>query len=313
MSGLELYILLLFGYIRNLHKKRVVLQNIKKKGYSLVFKNIDYRILIYTAKAFSFIFNRNYGLNNSFRQTHRNILGFQCNTTHHFCVMRQRILKNALIYDNKQLLKQLENCATEIRNYLDENNISSPVIFSPLHTVSDIIQTVIAVLVTKKPAIVVSLHDSMEPLDSKQNNNSRDIFIEQFNPQTMKGNAGSEFHDIIFSLTENKKNLVIFPDAIPECTTKLANKKMKTYPVKMFERNCELHTGLPVFSRLLKQKSLFYSLSLDPRNNLKINILDCIEHHEVERKMPVLIANCIRKYSNEWILWHYTSFFSYNY
>ncbi|SQA98785.1 Uncharacterised protein [Cedecea neteri] len=28
---------------------------------------------------------------------------------------------------------------------------------------------------------------------------------------------------------------------------------------------------------------------------------------------PNWVEDCIRKYNNEWTLWHYTSFFSYNY
>lgn len=313
MSVLELYILLFFSYMRNVYKKRTILQNIRGEINAFIFKRIDYRLLIAVAKVFSVMFNRNYGLNDSFSQTHNNILGFPCTVSHHFCVIRQRILKKALLYDNKQLSKQLEICAAEIRHYLDKKNIQSPVIFAPLHTVSDIIQTVIAALVTKKPAVVVSLHDSMGMLEAKQDNNSQGISIEQFNPEVMEGNAGSGFHDVIFSLTENMKSLVIFPDAIPECTTKMAKKKMKTFSVKMFGKSCELHTGLPVFSRLLKQKVLFYSLSLDQGNNLKLKVLDCVEHNEVEKKMPELITDCIQNNSREWILWHYTSFFSYNY
>ncbi|ATF90582.1 hypothetical protein CO704_00050 [Cedecea neteri] len=252
-------------------------------------------------------------MNDSFRQTHYNILGYDSDITHHVCVIQQRILKNALIYENKQLLNQLENCAKEIRNYIYENKISSQIIFAPLHTVSDIIQTTIAALVTKKPTIVVSVYDSMAALDAKQNNNSQGISIEQFNPESMTGNSGSEFHNIVSSLLENQKNLVIFPDAIPECTTRFTNKKMKTYSVKMFGNSCELHTGLPVFSRLLKQKALFFSINFDQKNNLKMNVIDCMGHKEMEQRMPQLVEDCIRKYNNEWTLWHYTSFFSYNY
>lgn len=313
MSGLEFYILLLSGHIRRLYKKRILIQSFKDKVYSLFFKHIDYRLLIYFAKKYSWLFNKNYGVNKSFKQTHYNILGYHSDITHHVCVIQQRILKNALIHQNKQLLNQLENCAAEIRNYIDENKISSQIIFAPLHTVSDIIQATIAALVTKKPAVVVSVYDSMAALDARQNNNSQGISIEQFNPESMSGNSGSEFHDIVSSLLENQKNLVIFPDAIPECTTRFAKKKMKTYSVKMFGNSCELHTGLPVFSRLLKQKALFYSINLDRKNNLKMNVIDCIGHKEMELKMPQLVESCIRKYNNEWILWHYTSFFSYNY
>ncbi len=313
MSGLEFYILLLSGHIRKLYKKRRFLQSVKDKSHYLFFKYIDYRLLIYFAKKYSWLFNRSYGMNNSFRQTHYNILGYHSEITHHVCVIQQRILKNALIHENKQLLNQLENCADDIRNYINENELSSQIIFAPLHTVSDIIQTTIAALVTKKPAVVVSVYESMAALDAKQNNNLQGISIEQFNPESMTGNSGSAFHDIVSSLLENKKNLVIFPDAIPECTTRFANKKMKTYPVKMFGNNCELHTGLPVFSRLLKQNALFFSINFDHKNNLNINIIDCIGHKEMELRMPQLVEDCIRKYNNEWTLWHYTSFFSYNY
>lgn len=313
MSHIEFYIILLSGYIRVFFIKKTIIKSIINLFYDLLFRYIDYRVILFIAVRFSMCFNKNHGLNDSYRQTHFNILGFHTATTHHVCVTRQRILKRALIHENKELLKQLERCADDIRQYIREKKLSEHVVFAPLHTVSDIIQTVIAALVFKKTAIVVSVHDAIPDLDKRQSNNNHDIFIEQFNPEKMTGNAGSEFQDVIFSLLNNQKNLVIFPDALPECTTKFSNRKMKTYPVRMHGKNCELHSGLPFFSRLLKQKTLFYTISFDNLNNIKLSILDCIDYQHIESRMPLLLEDGIRRYHNEWILWHYTSFFGYNY
>ncbi|MEN0584029.1 MULTISPECIES: hypothetical protein [unclassified Kosakonia] len=313
MPGFEFLSLLLSGYVRVYYKKITIFRTIKSKLIALFFKYIDYRFLLYISEKYCFLFGKSYGLNNSFRQTHYNVLGLQSTTTHFFCVMRQKILKNALVNENKQLLEQLEACAGKIRSYIDENNISSHLIFAPLHTVSDILQTVIAARVTGKPVVVVSVHNSMQSLHEKQNNNSQGISIEQFNPEAMEGNEGNSLQNIIFSLVENQKNLVIFPDALPECTTRLTKKKMKTFPVRLLKRSCELHSGLPVFSRLLKQSTLFYCIKLDDKNNLNIDILDCVDHRKIEKKMPELVEQGICRYSNEWTLWHYTSFYSYNF
>ncbi|WP_313626349.1 hypothetical protein [Kosakonia sp.] len=313
MPGFEFLSLLLSGYVRVYYKKITIFRTIKSKLIALFFKHIDYRFLLCISEKYCFLFGKSYGLNNSFRQTHYNVLGLQSTTTHFFCVMRQKILKNALVNENKQLLEQLEACAAKIRSYIDANNISSHLIFAPLHTVSDILQTVIAAQVTGKPVVVVSVHNSMQSLHEKQNNNSQGISIEQFNPEAMEGNEGNSLQDIIFSLVENQKNLVIFPDALPECTTRLTKKKMKTFPVRLLERSCELHSGLPVFSRLLKQSTLFYCIKLDDKNNLNIDILDCVDHRKIEKKMPELVEQGICRYNNEWTLWHYTSFFSYNF
>ncbi|BEM85516.1 hypothetical protein SME41J_48400 (plasmid) [Serratia marcescens] len=313
MSDLEFYILLSTGLFRHLCKKITIFKTIRNSAYDLLFRYIDYRVIIYISVRASRLLNKNYGLNESYRQTHFNILGFHSATTHHVCVIRQRILKRALIHENKQLLKQLERCADEIRNFLHDKNLSGQVIFAPLHTVSDVMQTVIAALVNKKPVVVVSVHDAIPELDTKQNNNRQGIFIEQFSPEAMQGNTGSEFHDVIYSLLSSQKNLVIFPDALPECTTRFAKKKMKTYPVILHGKNCELHTGLPFFSRLLKQKSLFYSIRLDRINNIRLSVLGCVDQQNVEREMPGLIENGISRNHNDWILWHYTSFFCYNF
>lgn len=313
MPGFEFFSLLLSGYVRVYYKKITIFRTIKSKLIALFFKHIDYRFLLCISEKYCFLFGKSYGLNNSFRQTHYNVLGLQSTTTHFFCVMRQKILKNALVNENKQLLEQLEACAAKIRSYIDANNISSHLIFAPLHTVSDILQTVIAARVTGKPVVVVSVHNSMQSLHEKQNNNSQGISIEQFNPEAMEGNEGNSLQDIIFSLVENQKNLVIFPDALPECTTRLTKKKMKTFPVRLLERSCELHSGLPVFSRLLKQSTLFYCIKLDDKNNLNIDILDCVDHRMIEKKMPELVEQGICRYNNEWTLWHYTSFYSYNF
>lgn len=313
MLGFEFLSLLFSGYIRVYYKKTNIIKIYKAKLLALLFKYIDYRFLLYLAKKYCYLFNNDYGLNNSFRQTHYNIMGFRGLTTHSFCVMRQKILKNALVNENIQLLEQLESCAEKIRCYIDDNNISTQLIFAPLHTVSDILQTVIAARVTRKPVVVVSVHNSMQSLHEKQNNNTQGVSIEQFSPEVMEGNEGNSFHDILISLLENQKNLVIFPDAIPECTTRLAKKKMQTYPVKIMERSCELHSGIPVFSRLLKQSTLFYCIKLDEKNNLHLDILDCVGHREVEKKMPKLVEQGISTFNDEWILWHYTSFFSYNF
>lgn len=313
MPSFEFFSLLLSGYVRVYYKKITIFRTIKSKLIALFFKYIDYRFLLYISEKYCFLFGKSYGLNNSFRQTHYNVLGLQSTTTHFFCVIRQKILKNALVNENKKLLEQLEACAGKIRSYIDENNISSHLIFAPLHTVSDILQTVIAARVTGKPVVVVSVHNSMQSLHEKQNNNSQGISIEQFNPEAMEGNEGNSLQNIIFSLVENQKNLVIFPDALPECTTRLTKKKMKTFPVRLLERSCELHSGLPVFSRLLKQSTLFYCIKLDDKNNLNIDILDCVDHRKIEKKMPELVEQGICRYNNEWTLWHYTSFYSYNF
>lgn len=259
-----------------------------------------------------FLYNRNFGCNYIFRQTHFNVLGYHGKVSHSYCVMLQKILKNALIYENKPLMEQLEKCAAKIRAYLDDNNIPPGVIFAPMHTLSDIIQTVIAALVMRKPVTVVSVHHSAASLLNKQNNNSCGISIEQFNPELMGGDGGTSFSEIILSLMDNHSNLIIFPDAIPECTCRLAKKNMKTFPATFMGKNYALHSGIPTFSRLLKQPTLFYALYFNKQNELDVDILGCVPHHKINKEMPVIVGKGIATYSNEWILWHYTSFFGFN-
>lgn len=313
MSVLDLYLLIILRYIKDYYIKFTPLSKLKSMLLIFLLRHIDYKLLVFLAGVLSFCIRKKNWLNNSFGQTHFNVLGYNCRNTHSEGVLKQRILRNALIYENKKLVSQLEKCASDIRKYIEKNDITSEVIFAPLHTVSDFLQTAIAALVFKKPLVVVSVYNDMKVLVEQRKTNVYGICIEQFNPESMMGDAGSDYQDVILSLIDKKVNLAIFPDAVPECTTKIAKKKMKTYAVTLFKRHSELHTGLPVFSRLLKQKVLFYTLCMDKKYNLKVNVLDCIEHHEVKEKMPELVEEGIRKCSHEWTLWHYTSFYGYNY
>jgi hypothetical protein len=227
--------------------------------------------------------------------------------------MRQRVLRNAIIYENHTLCNHLELCADKLRAFIDENNISKQLIYAPLHMVSDILPTVLAGIVANKKINVISVHSEHVNLIDRQQNNIYGVSIEQFNPAIMRGDKGTAFSDLVSSLINNESNLVVFPDALPECTSRYTSKSMKTHEIILFGRKSHIHSGVNSFSRLLKEPILIYCLFFNEENKrLDVDILGCVDFYDVENATPVLIECGISKYSSEWIMWHYASFFGFN-
>ena len=309
----EFLVVLTTSVIYNFIKRILAVLSRRRNINTFFFRHIDYRIIIKVLSFFHWLCRKNYGCNNGFLQTHFNILGYKNPTTHAYCIMRQRVLNNALAYGNKSLHQQLIQCKAKLQSYINDNNISSQLIYAPLHTVSDILPAVLAGMASEKKVNVISVHNGMEHLVAIQKDNIYGFTLEQFNPSVMEGNDGTKLTGLVLSLMNDESNLVIFPDALPECTNRFTPVAMKTQDVVLFNKKAALHAGIYTFSRLLKQPALVYCLYFNSSTNqLDVDILGCVNFRDIHNQMPALIETGITKYSKEWIMWHYESFYCFN-
>lgn len=277
------------------------------------FTYVDYRIIIKISIFYHYLLRKKYGKENIFNQTHKNILGTQSKKNYTHNIIQQRILRNALVNGNKKLTTDLLICANKLKTFIANQKIESTPIFAPLHMVSDVVAASLPGLATDKPVTVISVHDEISSKKYTQEHNNLGLSIEQFNPGNLSGDNGSTFTSLINQLMDEKINLVIFPDILPECTLRIAKRKMNTTPIILFGREGSIHNGVNTFSKVLKSRVLFYCLFFNEKQSLDIDILAFPTWRELNNVMPEIIESAINKYSHEWMLWHYSSFFYFNY
>ncbi|WP_170123782.1 hypothetical protein [Mangrovibacter plantisponsor] len=274
-----------------------------------LFSHLDYRVIIRFTRFMPAMVAAKGPCHQGFEQTHRHILGRANPTRYRDCIIRQKVLRNSLVYGNPALMKQLAQCASKIRQFIDGQALPCLPIFAPMHTVSDVLAGALPGFVTGKPITVVSVHDDIGSSVHTQQNNTFGLALEQFDPGKLQGDNGTTLASLVERLLDQQTSLVIFPDALPECTTRLAGRAMSTQTMMLFGKTAAIHTGLATFSRVVKHPVLFYCLFINGQNELDVDILDYTAYRELHGKLPAIIEHAIQKYSHEWLLWHYTSFF----
>ncbi|WP_421207087.1 hypothetical protein [Aeromonas sp. 601027] len=204
--------------------------------------------------------------------------------------------------------------ATELRAHADTTK--QGVIFYPFHVFSDEFPIVVLALATKKKLSVISdvSKDTWSSKWGQAVSQFRSDWISDldlYNPFELSENdAAKNIRKIIGECKNDLCDFALFPDALPEYTVRLRG--AHTYKKStIFERRALLHSGGFVFPRLMKKDILPYYVYVEGFK-LKLRIFPLIDKGDVGDKLPFLIECVIKEKSEQWMLWHFPSFYYFN-
>ncbi len=129
-----------------------------------------------------------------------------------------------------------------------------------------------------------------------------------FNPFVQsQQDASRGIRNIVKLVRNNEADFAVFPDALPEYTRRLG-KKHSYIKSTLFGREAALHEGPYNFPKLMRKDVLPYYVYV--RNGkLNIKILDPIEYTKIKTELPKAIETTIDGMYQQWMLWHFLSFF----
>lgn len=224
-------------------------------------------------------------------------------------LIRKDCLEKSAYHCEPGLIEHIRDCGKVLRDYVSEFAPGRPVIFAPVHTVSDRIAAVVCSLGPAGQATVVSAY-AADVLGKDE----MDVFAAvggRMDRLTTANLRGTELRHHLRALTDGRAHLVVFPDALPEFTSALAGRSMRTKRVEIFGRPGRLHSGLEVLSRASRAVVVYFAL-YEARGRLSIDILSSLNWNEIESSEASIIEVAIRKHWRVWLLWRCRSLFYMN-
>lgn len=219
-------------------------------------------------------------------------------------------LEKAIYFHRAKKVAELRACAQKLERVAAEIRLSGrPVIFAPLHTLSDV-TSVLVVGSMRGHATAISSHGQCDLLGPREAESliGLKINLKQLDPLAM---SSREFKASIQSIKENRTNFILFPDILPEITFRLNRKSMRTYDCTLFGRPAKLHSGLNDIARLSGATALFFCL-IEKDGRLDLDILAPVPAAQLTEEAPRVIEAAIRKHAKYWLLWHSPSLFYFN-
>lgn len=226
---------------------------------------------------------------------------------------KKNYLEKSIYFHRAKQVRELRACAQKLELAAAEIRLSGrPVLFAPLHTVSDVIPVLVVASMSlgHSHATAISSHGqcaALGPLEAESLKGLK-INLTQMDPLDLKP---GEFKAAIAAIKHHRTNFVVFPDILPEITYRLNHKSMRTYDCSLFGRPAKLHSGVNDIARLSGATALFFCL-IEKDGNLDIDILESVPAAKLIAEGPRVIEAAIRKHATQWLLWHSPSLFYFN-
>lgn len=263
------------------------------------------------AHALSFIFHGSMRKRDS--QANINMQWVKPGAKHHAHLTlwaKKRCLEKAFYFHNKSLLREVKMCAVKLQAQVEVLRATgTPVIFAPMHTISDMLAAMVCGFVTPGNLAIISSHktNSLGP-DEAAGYAALNMTLVKFHPVDSNPVV---LKQILRSVKNHSTNLLVYPDVLPEVTERVFKKSMRTTDCKMFDRPAKIHSGLSELSRMAGATVIFFCL-FERDGKLDIDILDQVQFAHVPEATPNIIQRAITSYPYVWLLWHSPSFFYFN-
>ena len=241
-----------------------------------------------------------------FHSNLKKITGRNLNKAHKNTIAIKNSLELGTYHRNTTVANMLLECASQLKlvskKVEDEGFIP---IFTPLHFCSDRIAVVIAAMTSPKEMIAYSIYGKGSwGLNEKQNQRQYAINIKEYRPN----GPAHEQRIMLKEVKSGSKGMVIFPDILPQCTQSKMLKNMSYAEVNLFNRSAIMHNGYERIAKITNGKFINYYIYWY-KNCLKINIFEpTFESQDVIKNIEI----SINTHAEQWLLWHYPSFFYYN-
>lgn len=238
------------------------------------------------------------------------LLGVNMRRYHHDALWaRKKCLEKSMYHCEPHLVAEIKGCGKILNDYVRETCPGRPVLFATMHTVSDRLATVICSLGPAGHVTTISGY-----ADDTLGKGELDIVaavgteLDRLPTAKLKG---PELRHCIKAVVQGRTHLAISPDALPEYTSALAGRPMRTKKIQMFDRPGRLHSGLEVLARASKAVVVYLALH-EAEGRLRIDILGRLDWSEIESSEASIIEAAIRKHWRFWLLWHCRSLFYMN-
>jgi len=229
----------------------------------------------------------------------------------HIHLWSEKKVKEMLLYINdEQIVAQLCDCAQELKEYIQKSiPDNNPIIFSPLHMVSDVLASVMCGFVSPCETLVISTHkDNTLGNSEDESLKNMGVNLVRLDPETTDGPA---LRRLLRNVKRRDSQLVIFADSPPEITLALTGKQMRTYNCNLFGRPAHLHSGLCELARLSQSQVVFFGLHTE-NGRLRLAIFGHARADDLPLRAPAFIEQALQRYPQEWLLWYTPSLFYFN-
>lgn len=223
---------------------------------------------------------------------------------------RRRILELAATYaQNRQVLAQLAACSQRLDNQVSAlHQAGSPVILAPLHMVSDILSGIVgAAAYPGQATVVVSASAEVYEETTRQ---MAGVNLSYCSIHAGSHTIAGNLTESIMQASENKINIIIFPDITPDYTLNNQTTETAKISCQLFNRPANLHSGVIRLARTLSAQVVFYYLYYD--KEIKIHVYPAIHARHVKKKLPELLEESMTQHPQDWLLWHSHSLFFIN-
>ncbi|MBO1042286.1 hypothetical protein [Brucella pituitosa] len=233
---------------------------------------------------------------------------------HHVNHMRlwseKKLMEMLLYMNDEQIIAQLRECSRELEEYMQLNlSCDKPIIFSPLHMISDVLASVMCGFISPNETVVISTHKE-DTLGSNEDASLKKMGVNlvRLDPEFITPSA---LRRLIRNVQARTSQLVIFADAPSEITLTLTGKKMRTYDCLLFGRPAHLHSGLNDLARLSQSQVVFFGLHFE-RGRLRLAIFGHSQAEDLPSRTPMIIEQALQAIPQAWLLWYTPSFFYFN-
>ena len=223
---------------------------------------------------------------------------------------KRSALDKAIYFYNRRLESDIKACARRIEECAEQARADgSPVILAPLHMVSETVALGICALVAPSKIWIVAARETgiLKP-DQLRRFRDFGVDIVWLDPLTLKS---GELIQALSALKRGKGNFLIFPDSLPEITTRIFRKTMSTENYILFDRKAQLHSGLAKMAHMVGAKVLFFSLATRAER-IVIEMIKVVPCEEISVELPAFIEAALRNTPQSWMLWHSPSSFFFN-
>ena len=240
---------------------------------------------------------------------YRSLLGRMDELDFSWLMQRRRLLDFAAVYaHNAELLGQLAQCSARLNRVVEPLHRSGvPVILAPMHTVSDVLATLVGAGVYPGLATVIVSGEAQEYLRQapkwQQNVDLCSIHDDQ-------RRIAGKLAQAMLEAAEHRRNIILFPDITPDYTLNSNKDLSAKLACRLFNRPAHLHSGIARLSRALQAQVVFYSLSYD--GGIRIHIDEPVAAENIGHVLPGIVERTMVRHADEWLLWHSHSLFFIN-
>lgn len=226
-------------------------------------------------------------------------------------MQRRQWLDVAAVYArNTALMNHLADCSAQLDQVVAPlHRAGVPVVLAPMHTVSDVLATLVGADVYPGRATVIVSGDAQEFVRRAPEGEWRqrlDYCSIHDDPRQIAG----ALSQAMLEAAEHRRNIILFPDITPDYTLNSNQDPAAKLACHLFGRPAHLHSGIVRLSRALRAQVVFYSLYFD--RGVRIRIEEPIATEQVGRALPEIVERTLRRHADDWLLWHSHSLFFIN-